>query len=309
MLTIAVSSRSLFHLEDGNKIYMEQGQEAFNDYMHEKENVVLRPGPAFSLVRKLLALNRRVSDVQARGVEVVLLSRNSPDAGMRVMNSIKHYNLDIERAVFSQGADRFRYAKALGAHLFLSTTHADVKNAIANGIAAATLFPSESQFEEGDGIVRIALDGDAVIFSDEADECYQKHGLQVFRDSESANAHIPLGAGPFKDFLIGLQKLQRSFSIGEAPVKIALVTARGMPAHERVIRTLRHWGIVLDEAFFAAGLSKGPLLEAFGADMFFDDTEKNIVSARSCNIISGHVPFGSGHGIVRDEAEVLLVKN
>ena len=300
MLTVAVSSRSLFHMEDGNQIFIEKGQKAFNDYMRDKENVVLRPGPAFSLVKKLLALNSHVRDVHTKGVEVVLLSRNSPDAGMRVMNSIKHYSLDIERAVFSQGADRFRYAKALGAHLFLSTTHSDVQNAIAHGIAAATLLPSEREMEDGDGIVRIALDGDAVIFSAEADECYQKHGLEVFRESETANAHIPLGAGPFKEFLVGLQALQRSFPVGEAPVKIALVTARGMPAHERVIHTLRHWGIVLDEAFFAAGLSKGPLLEAFGADMFFDDTEKNIASARSCNVVSGHVPFGNGQGIVQE---------
>lgn len=299
MLTVAVSSRSLFHMEDGNEIFMTQGQQAFNDYMRESENKPLRPGPAFSLVRKLLALNKLIPDV-SQGVEVVLLSRNSPDAGMRVMNSIQHHGLNIERAVFSQGADRFRYAKALGAHLFLSTTHLDVQNAIAHGIAAATLLPSEREMEEGDGMVRIALDGDAVIFSAEADEFYQKHGLVGFRESETANARIPLGAGPFKKFVMALQELQRCFPVGKCPVNIALVTARGLPAHERVIHTLRHWGVSVDEAFFAAGLPKGPLLEAYGADMFFDDTQKNIASARSCNVVSGHVPFGNGQGIVQE---------
>ena len=303
MLTIAVSSRSLFHLEDGHEVFAKQGQQAFNDYMRSKENVPLRPGTAFTLVRKLLALN----NVAERGcrdrVEVVLLSRNSPDAGMRVMNSIQHYGLDIERAVFSQGADRFRYAKALGAHLFLSANSADVKNAVDRGLAAATLLPSERLDDETDTTVRIAFDGDSVLFSSEADETYQAEGLAAFRKSEIEKADIPLGAGPFKLFLDALNSLQKEFPREEAPIKVALVTARGMPAHARVLHTLRSWDIRIDEGIFAAGCSKGPLLSAFGADIFFDDTQRNIDSANSCDIPSGHVPYGTGHGIVKVQVE------
>lgn len=300
MLTIAVSSRSLFHLEDGNDVFTSQGQDAFNAYMRDKENVPLRPGVAFPLVRKLLSLN--TPGVARDRVDVVLLSRNSPDAGMRVMNSIAHYKLDIERAVFCQGDDRFRYAKGLGAHLFLSASPGDVRTAIEHGIAAATMLPKETTDDTEDMTVRIAFDGDSVLFSSEADECYRMNGLDAFRQSEAANALVPLGEGPFKNFLAALYEVQQQFPIGGSPLKVALVTARGMPSHARVIHTLRHWGIHIHEAIFAGGLPKGPLLKAYGADVFFDDTQKNIDSALSYNVASGHVPFGHGAGIVGIDA-------
>lgn len=300
-LTIAVSSRSLFHLEDGNDIFLKDGQDAFDAYMRSKENVPLRPGAAFTLVKKLLALNALRDPALPRGVDVVILSRNSPDAGMRVMNSVQHYGLDIERAVFCRGAGRFAYAKALGAHLFLSANASDVKAAIDQGIAAATLIPSEQAEAEGDGLqVRIAFDGDSVLFSAEADECYRQNGLNAFRESEVSKASIPLGAGPFKLALQALHDLQQTLPRDEPHMRVALVTARGMPAHGRVIHTLRSWGIEVDEAIFAAGAPKGRLLEAFKADIFFDDTLKNIDSARAHNVLSGHVPFGEG-GIVARE--------
>lgn len=299
MLTIAVSSRSLFHLEDGHTVFMEQGQEAFNEYMRSKEREPLRPGTAFKLVKKLLALNTQQRPSRPDRVEVILLSRNSPDAGMRVMNSIQHYGLPIERAVFSQGTDRFRYAKAMGAHLFLSANPEDVKSAIDRGLAAATMLPSErdASTEEGPQ-VRIAFDGDAVLFSAESDERYRAHGLEAFQEHEIENVDTPLGDGPFKPFLEELHNIQKLFPAEQAPIKVALVTARGLPVHGRVLHTLRHWGIRIDEGIFAAGCPKGPLLEAFGADIFFDDTKKNIESAESCNIPGGHVPFGTGHGIL-----------
>ena len=300
MLTIAVSSRSLFHIEDGNKIFEEQGQEAFNDYMRSKENVPLRPGAAFPLVRKLLALNTTRSPQPRDRVDVVLLSRNSPDAGMRVMNSIEHYGLDIERAAFSQGGDRFRYARAMGAHLFLSANPSDVRMAVEHGIAAATMLPVECADHSHDHEVRIAFDGDSVLFDSEADDCYRAEGLEAFRKHEVEKANIPLGDGPFKKFLSALHALQKEFPAESSPIKVGLVTARGMPSHARVLNTLRHWGIHLDEAIFCGGLPKGPLLEAFGADIFFDDTQKNIDSAVSCNVPSGHVPYGHG-GIVAQE--------
>lgn len=304
MLTIAVSSRSLFQIEDGNDIFEKLGQAAFNEYMRTKEDAPLRKGVAYPLVRKLLSLNR-FSTSGDKLVQVVMLSRNSPDAGMRVMNSIHHYGLDIERAVFSQGADRFKYAQALGAHLFLSTTPEDVKHAIDNGIAAATMLPAEQVDDETDMVVRLAFDGDSVVFSDEADECYRANGLDAFRESEVEKATVPLGAGPFKNFLAELHRVQELLPSAYAPLRLAMVTARGMPAHARVLRTLRSWNIRIDEGIFAAGCPKGPLLKAFGADIFFDDTQRNIDSARSCNIVSGHVPFGTGHGIVVEAAPPL----
>jgi 5'-nucleotidase len=303
MLTIAVSSRSLFQIEDGNKIFETEGQDAFNEYMRSKEDTPLRKGVAFPLVRKLLGLNS-LSPNSEPLVEVVMLSRNSPDAGMRVMNSIQHYGLNIERAVFSQGLDRFKYAKALGAHLFLSTAPADVKRAIDHGLAAATMLPVEQADDTTDSTVRIAFDGDSVLFSSEADECYRENGLDAFRKSELANANIPLGAGPFKIFLEEIHRLQQVLPKENPQLRMALVTARGMPAHARVLHTLRSWDIRIDEGIFAAGCPKGPLLEAFSADIFFDDTHRNIDSARSCNVVSGHVPFGSGHGIVNNSPEL-----
>jgi len=305
MLTIAVSSRSLFHLEDSHAVFEKEGQDAFNHYMRAKELVPLKKGTAFSLVRKLLLLNSGRGKCRDR-VEVVLLSRNSPDAGMRVMNSIQHYGLDIEKAAFTQGTDRFRYARAFGAHLFLSASAVDVKNAIDQGIAAATLLPGEREDDLENTTVRIAFDGDSVLFNSEADECYRANGLDAFRRHEVEKAQIPLGDGPFKRFLAELHAIQSQFTEETSPLKVALVTARGMPAHERVIHTLRSWGVRIDEGIFAAGCAKGPLLEAFGADIFFDDTQHNIDSATSHNIPGGHVPYGAGQGIVAERAPARL---
>lgn len=297
MLVIAVSSRSLFHIEDGNHIFETEGQEAFDRYMQEKENVPLRPGVAFPLVSKFLALNSTRGYKRDR-VDIVLLSRNSPDAGMRIMNSVEHYGLDIERAVFCAGSDRFRYAKALGAHVFLSANSKDVATAVQNGVAAATMLPTETEGATSETSIRIAFDGDSVLFSSEADECYREHGLEAFRRVESEKVNVPLGEGPFRPFLEALQKLQQQFPARECPVRVGMVTARGMPSHGRPLQTLRHWGVQVDEAIFAGGGPKGPLLKAFRADIFFDDTSKNIESAREHDILSGHVPYGSGHGIV-----------
>lgn len=302
MLTIAVSSRSLFHIEDGHQIFVSQGQEAFNEYMRSKENVPLRPGTAFPLVKKLLKLN---SYFDRPAIRVVLLSRNSPDAGLRIMNSVHHYGIGVEHAIFSQGSNRFRYAKAFGAQLFLSANESDVRCAIEQGLAAAQLMPAERVEDTPDDIVRFAFDGDSVLFSSEADEYYRAHGLDKFRQYEADNAHLPLGPGPFKPFLEELHKLQQGFTEENSPLRVALVTARGLPAHGRVMHTLRSWGIRLDEVIFAAGCPKGPLLEAFGADIFFDDTQKNIDSALSSNIASGHVLYGRGQGIVAPTTEAV----
>ena len=295
MLTIAVSSRALFHMEDGHKIFLEQGADAFDAYMRDKEATPLRQGAAFPLVKKLLALNTK--GIKRDRVEVILLSRNSPDAGIRVMHSVQHYGLDIERAVFAQGSDRFRYAQALGAQLFLSVNPADVEASIQKGLAAATMVARETKMNDDDAVVRIAFDGDSVLFSNESDLVFQEEGLAKFTSSEVAKANIPLQAGPFKPFLEALSQMQQEFPAENVPLKIGLVTARGCPAHERVLKTLRTWNIRLDEAIFAGGRPKGPLLKAFGADVFFDDAPRNIENAAQHDIASGQVPYGNGHGI------------
>jgi 5'-nucleotidase len=298
VLTVAVSSRALFHMEDGHKIFVTEGGEAFDAYMRSKETVPLRPGVAFPLVKKLLALNTTRPPDWPDRVDVVLLSRNSPDAGLRVMNSIQHYGLDIQRAVFSHGMDRFRYARALGTTLFLSANAEDVASAIGLGVAAARVIPKELGEEVDDSVVRIAFDGDSVLFGDEADRTYRTHGVREHRRQEMEKAQIPLPEGPFSGVLRALVELQQTFPANQRPVRIALVTARGIPAHERVIQTLRSWGLEVDEAIFCAGLPKGPLLHAFGADIFFDDTMTNVDNAHEHGVLGAHVPVGQG-GIVR----------
>jgi 5'-nucleotidase len=303
MLTIAVSSRALFHTDDGDKIFQTQGAEAFNEYMRSKEHIPLRPGPAFNLVRKLTAMNTQRSPAWRDRVEVVLLSRNSPDAGVRIMHSIVHYGLDLERAVFSQGSDRFRYAAAFGAHLFLSTNPADVVKALERGLAAAVMAPKIDEVGE-DSVVRIAFDGDSVLFSDEGDHVTQKLGIRAFQLSEQEKANTPLPAGPFKKFITELQELQAHYPAESSPLRVGLFTARGVPAHERAMKTLRGWGIRLDEALFGGGLPKGPFLKAFGADIFFDDTHRHVESAAAHDVSAGHVPYGNGQGIFGEEPKV-----
>jgi 5'-nucleotidase len=238
------------------------------------------------LVNKLLRLNR--PDKQY--VEVILLSRNSADTGLRVFNAIKHYGLDITRAAFTKGEPTSRYVPAFGAHLFLSADTEDVKRVLNDGYAAATIVPSAVGENQGDEL-RIAFDGDAVLFSDEAERVYQKNGLAAFSKSEADAALEPLSGGPFKEFLAGLHRIQADFSGDASPIRTALVTARSAPAHERVIRTLRAWNIRIDEALFLGGLDKGEFLRAFGADIFFDDQRTHVESA-SRHVATGHVPHG-----------------
>jgi 5'-nucleotidase len=247
---------------------------------------MLAPGPAFVLVNKLLRLNR--ADKQY--VEVILLSRNSADTGLRVFNAIKHYELDITRAAFTKGEPTSRYVPAFGAHLFLSADTEDVKRVLNDGYAAATIVPSTVGKNESDEL-RIAFDGDAVLFSDEAERVYQESGLAAFSKSETDAALRPLSGGPFKEFLAGLHRIQSDFSDDASPIRTALVTARSAPAHERVIRTLRAWNIRIDEALFLGGLDKGEFLRAFGADIFFDDQRTHVESA-SKHVATGHVPHG-----------------
>lgn len=291
-LVVAISSRALFDLEEGHRVYAEEGVESYARYQRAHESEALAPGVAFDLVRKLLALNDRapVAPDRPSRVEVILLSRNSADTGLRVFHSIAAHGLDISRAVFTGGRAPYPYVVPFGAHLFLSADADDVSAALEAGCAAATLLPAGTR---GRGIeeLRLAFDGDAVLFSDEAERLFRTEGLAAFTAEEKANAHRPLDGGPFKGFLAELHRLQAEFPVEGAPIRTALITARGAPAHERVIRTLRNWDIRIDEAVFLGGLDKAPFLDAFGADIFFDDHRGHCDLAASV-VPTGHVPHG-----------------
>ena len=288
VLQVAISSRALFDLEDSHKVFEDQGVDEYCRYQIERENELLEPGVAFPLVKKLLGLNERLGGEEK--VKVVLVSRNSADTGLRVFNSIHHYKLNISRAAFCGGESPYRYIHPFDANLFLSADPTDVSRALDAGIAAATILPSRAGQNPGDQL-RIAFDGDAVLFSDDAERVYRERGLQEFTDRERDAAHTPLPGGPFKEVLSALHRLQSEFPPKESPIRTALVTARAAPAHERVIRTLRAWKIRIDEAVFLGGLPKGRFLETFGADIFFDDQRGHCDSTRA-HVPTGHVPHG-----------------
>jgi 5'-nucleotidase len=290
LLTVAVTSRALFDLEESHALFEREGVEAYSDFQRTHEDDVLAPGMAYSVVRKLLALNEGAPADTPR-VEVILLSRNSADTGLRIFNSIQHHKLGIVRATFTSGEPTWPYAKPFGADLFLSANPESVRRSLEHGIAAATILPAKALQQRSDQL-RIAFDGDAVIFGDESERVSREQGVEAFGRHERDRAKEPLSGGPFKGFLSALHDLQAAFPPGkDAPIRTALVTARSAPAHERVIRTLREWGVRLDEALFLGGRHKGPFLEAFGADIFFDDSQHNIDSAR-LHVATGHVPHG-----------------
>jgi 5'-nucleotidase len=299
-LVVAITARALFHLEDSHGLFEAKGVKAYADYQRQREDDMLAPGIAYPLVRKLLALND-VAPAAAPRVEVILLSRNSADTGLRIFNSIQHYGLDIRRATFTSGAPVWPYIKPFGAQLFLSANPESVRRALEAGIAAATILPAPAPEATPESPrrdqLRIAFDGDAVIFGDESERVSREHGVEAFGRHERERAHEVLSGGPFRGFLSALHDLQAAFPAGDdAPIRTALVTARSAPAHERVIRTLREWDVRLDEALFLGGREKGPFLEAFGADIFFDDSPHNIDSARR-HVAAGHVP----HGVANSE--------
>ncbi len=286
-LVVAISSRALFDLADSHRIYEEEGLAAYRSHQIAAENTPLDPGVAFNLVNKLLKLNEIL---ERPAVEVILLSRNSADTGLRIFHSIQHYRLAISRAAFCSGNSPWRYIPAFGSQLFLSLDGADVRQALELGVAAATIVPS-AHSKQSDDHLKIAFDGDAVLFSDEAEKIYQQQGLEGFTRNESEAAREPLEGGPFKPFLAALQQIQTAFPDGEAPISTCLITARSAPAHERVVRTLRAWKIRIDESLFLGGLPKDKFLRAYEADIFFDD-HLDHCDAASNHVATGHVPHG-----------------
>lgn len=287
-LVVAISSRALFDFEEENRLFDPDHPQSYMQLQLDRLDVPARPGVAFSLVKKLLAFNE---PAQQR-VEVVVLSRNDPVSGMRVFRSCRAHGLpSVQRGVFTQGRDPFGYLRPLGAHLFLSANEADVRQALHLGYPAARVLTESVQ--AGDAHpheVRIAFDGDAVLFSDEAERVFQAQGLAAFQQHETDKAAQPLPEGPFKPLLVALHRLQQAADTGMR-VRTALVTARSAPAHERAIRTLMDWNIAVDEAMFLGGLPKGEFLREFEPDFFFDDQTGHVTSAAQ-HVPSGHVSSG-----------------
>lgn len=310
-LIIGISTRALFDLRTENRIFEEEGVEAYAKYQREHETEILKPGPGFSLIKALLSLNtpagmggtpekggcakEQESDtgrhVSGNRVEVVLMSKNSPDISLRIFRSIEHYGLDITRSFFTSGAPMAPYLAAFRTDLFLSACEEDVRAAIEAGIAAGIVCGEGNHYKESpsDGKIRIAFDADAVIFSDEAENVFRKEGLEAFENSEKKKADIPLCAGPFARFLHTISDWQQEYAPGESPIRTALVTARSAPAHERVIRTLRAWNVRIDEACFLGGVTKRDVLAAFGAQIFFDDQQVHVGPAAEV-VPSARVP-------------------
>jgi 5'-nucleotidase len=286
-LVVAISSRALFDFEQENEVFEQGDDRAYMDLQLSKLDEPARPGVAFSLVKKLLAFNTD----GAKRVEVVILSRNDPVSGMRVFRSAQHYGLNVQRGTFTRGQPPWRYLKPLNANLFLSTHLSDVRAALEAAVPAAQVYPQSTHASSAHpNEVRIAFDGDAVLFSDEAERVFQEQGLSAFQQHEKDNANLPLSGGPFKPLLEALHRLQQE-GTPTMRLRTALVTARSAPAHERAIRTLMNWNIEVDEAMFLGGLAKGEFLREFEPDFFFDDQTGHVNSA-AMHVPSGHVASG-----------------
>lgn len=290
LLVIGISSRALFNLEAEEAIFQQQGLDAYRQHQLAHENEILKPGSGFALVKALLKLNQLTPG--QRLVEVVIMSRNSSETSLRIFNSIAHYGLDISRAVLAGGASLSSYLQAFNVSLFLSLHEDDVQAAINAGVASALLYQLAENVADLEQI-RIAFDGDAVIFSDEAEKIYQAQGIEAFEQHERENAKKPLPEGPFARLLVALSYIQNNFKAPDGralPLRTALVTARSSPAHERVIRTLRAWNIAIDETFFMGGVNKSAVLAAFKPHMFFDDQHGHCMHASSV-VPTGRVPY------------------
>lgn len=292
-LVIGISSRALFNLEEENRIFEQQGLAAYENYQVTHEKEILQKGSAFQLVKAFLELNKMQDK---RLVEVIVMSRNSPNTSLRIFNSIAAYELDITRAVLTGGAPIAPYFHAFKTDLFLSTYRPDVQLAIDSNIAAGVILSGGSR-ENADARVaqiRIAFDGDAVLFSADSERIFQRHGIDAFTEHERSKADIPMQKGPFANFLMTIAHIQSQFADKDSsPIRTALVTSRNAPAHERAVKTLRQWGVRIDEAFFLGGVSKKDVLASFGAHIFFDDQYTHAEPASEV-VPSAVVPYRGG---------------
>lgn len=291
-LVVGVSSRALFDLEEENAVFEDKGIQGYREFQQQKEEEPLEPGTAFKLVKNLLQLNQQA---EKPIVEVIVMSKNSPETGVRMLKSIKKYDLGITRIALSGGEPLAPYIEGFSVDLFLSKSDKDVQSIIDSGAcAAAKIYAPPKDFEGDESRVKIAFDADAVLFSDDSEYRNKTEGLEAFHKYESQNADTPLEQGPFANLLIKLSKIQSHLPsrIELTPLRLAIVTARNAPSHMRVINTLRKWGVYVDEAYFLGGLSKDKILKAFGAHIFFDDQQTHIEKAGPL-VPSAQVPYRS----------------
>jgi 5'-nucleotidase len=290
ILVVGVSSRALFDLEKENEIFVKEDITAYRKYQQQHEDELLEPGTAFHLVQSLLHLN---TNAKKRIVEIVVMSRNSPETGVRIMNSVRQHGLDITRMAFSGGEPLAPYIDAFDIDLFLSKDAKDVQKVIdSKSCAAAYIYAPPKEFKPSDNRVKIAFDADAVLFSDESEHRYKTQGIDAFHQYEQEHENDALGEGPFAKLLIKLSKIQEELptTIELSPLRLAIVTARNAPSHMRVIKTLRKWGVYVDEAYFLGGLTKDKVLKAFGAHIFFDDQDVHLKESSKV-VPSGRVPY------------------
>jgi len=283
-LVVAIASTALFDLAEADRVFREQKLPAYREYMRKNEDKRLEPGTGFPLAKGLLAINELAGD---HLVEVVLVSKNDADSGYGILNSIESWKLAIKRAAFTDGRPPFEYLEAFSCNLYLTTNRQEVVNALKSGFPAALVYDPPKNLDLSSNEVRIAFDGDAVLFSDEADKVFQKHGLEAFEKHEALLANTPLKPGPLKGFLDALSRIQARFPEEDGkkcPIRTSLVTARAFPAHTRPIDTRREWNIRLDESFFLGGMDKGRVLGGLKPHIFFDDQRANLESSK------GHLP-------------------
>ena len=291
-LVVGITSRALFDLAEEDALFRERGLKVYRRHQRDREHIPLRPGTAFPLIQGLLAINDRTDEPL---VEVIVISRNDADSGTRIMNSVAHHALAITRAAFTDGSEPWPYVEAFGCSLFLSAEHTDVEQALREGFPAALISspPPEQPLESPPSEVRIAFDGDAVLFDPQSEQIYAEQGLAAFTEREAELSDHPMGPGPFEPFLRSLRQIQERFGTRNPPIRTALVTARGAPAHRRVVNTLRAWGVRVDESFFLGGVDKTGVLEVFRPHIFFDDQTVHLERAAASTPGARVVPAGS----------------
>ena len=300
LLVIGITSRALFDLEEADAVFKDDGIAAYREHQRTRERDILEPGTGFSLVENLLRINDLVDEPV---VEVVVISRNDADSGIRILNSIEAHGLGITRAAFTDGRAPWPYLRAFACDLFLSAEREDVEQALRNSRPAALVLKTTNRSNGSglDGEVRIAFDGDSVLFDHESEHVFQTQGLEAFNKREAELAEVPLSPGPFKPFLDSLAKIQRQFPPEESPIRLALVTSRAAPAHRRVVNTLRQWGIRLNETFFLGGIEKSGVLAAFKPHIFFDDQLTHLETARTTTPSAHVVPLSAQPVLPFDE--------
>lgn len=302
-LVIGISSRALFDLEEENRLFLSQGVIEYRKLQKEREKTILKPGTGFHVVKALLNLNSLAAE---RLVEVIVMSKNSPETGVRVLNSVQHYGLDITRSAFTGGETLYEYMEAFDVDLFLSMEEEEVQRVIDSGVASAALiYDPPIGFEPETSTVRIAFDADAVLFSDESEQIYKNNGIDAFHANEKANEHKPMLEGPHAKLLKMLSTIQKKMPTGVelSPLRLAIVTARNSPSHMRVINTMREWDVYVDEAFFLGGISKDKILKAFKAHIFFDDQDAHLKPAMKL-VPSARVPYKTSSPLFIKNAEL-----